>query len=154
MARGGLVEIVDATFEKEGKQIAFKKVYLTRFGREGGAVEAVKIPVEFAVPEFNYPPRRGKRPSKRRKPKAAVPLSVQPADTQTVARAEAALKSWRLAEAKRREVPAFRILSDKALRAIAERHPQSESELLEISGVGAKIVTNYANAIFRILDSA
>jgi DNA topoisomerase-3 len=154
MARGGLVEIVDATFEKDGKQIAFKKVYLTRFGREGGAVEAVKIPVEFAVQEFNYPPRRGKRPSKRRKPKAAVPLSVQPVDAQTVARAEAALKSWRLAEAKRREVPAFRILSDKALRAIAERHPQSESELLEISGVGSKIVTNYANAIFRVLDSA
>jgi DNA topoisomerase-3 len=153
MARGGLVEIVDATFEKDGKQIAFKKVYLTRFGREDGAVEAVKVPVEH-VQEFNYPPRRGKRPSKRRKPKSAVPLSVQPADAQTVARAEAALKSWRLAEAKRRDMPAFRILSDKALRAIAERHPQSESELREISGVGSKIVTNYANAIFRVLDSA
>jgi superfamily II DNA helicase RecQ len=154
MARGGLVEIVDATFEKDGKQIAFKKVYLTRFGREDGAIEAVKIPVELTVQEFNYPPRRGKKPSKRRKPKAVIPLSVQPADAQTVARAEAALKSWRLAEAKRRDVPAFRILSDKALRAIAEKHPQSESELLEISGVGSKIVTNYANAIFRVLDSA
>jgi DNA topoisomerase-3 len=154
MARGGLVEIVDATFEKEGKEIAFKKVYLTRFGREEGAVEAVRIPVEFAVQEFNHPPRRGKRSSKPRKRKAPAPPPPPPLDAQAVARAEAALKSWRLAEAKRREVPAFRILGDKALRAIAEKQPQSESELLEISGVGLKIVANYGNAIFRVLGSA
>jgi DNA topoisomerase-3 len=36
---------------------------------------------------------------------------------------EAALKAWRLEEAKRKGLPAFRIMTDKTLREIAERRP-------------------------------
>ena len=88
-------------------------------------------------------------------PKPAAAAKSTPASAaRSVGLAEAALKSWRFAEAKRRGVPAFRILSDKALRAIAEKQPRSEAALLEISGVGSKIAENYGNQIFRILDSA
>jgi DNA topoisomerase-3 len=65
---------------------------------------------------------------------------------------EKALRDWRLAEAKRREVPAFRILSDKSLQAIAAEKPLSIRELLEIPGVGARLAEQYGAQIFRILE--
>ena len=39
------------------------------------------------------------------------------------ARIEEALRGWRLAEAKRRGVPAFRIFSDRVLRVMATERP-------------------------------
>jgi DNA topoisomerase-3 len=65
---------------------------------------------------------------------------------------EKALRDWRLAEARRREVPAFRILSDKALQAIAADKPATMRELLEIPGVGARLAEQYGAQIFRILE--
>jgi DNA topoisomerase-3 len=67
---------------------------------------------------------------------------------------EKALRDWRLAEARRREVPAFRILSDKSLQAIAAEKPLSIRELLEIPGVGARLAEQYGAQIFRILERA
>jgi DNA topoisomerase-3 len=65
---------------------------------------------------------------------------------------EKALRDWRLAEAKRRGVPAFRILSDKSLQAIAADKPATTRELLEIPGVGARVAEQYGAQIFRILE--
>ena len=66
---------------------------------------------------------------------------------------EAALKAWRLAEAKNKGIPAFRILTDKALQAIAAKQPRTNSELLNLPGVGLKIVEKYGTQIFGILSS-
>jgi DNA topoisomerase III len=149
MARGGLIEVVDTSFEKDGKRIEFRKVHLTRFGREDGTAEAVTMPEEIAGEA-----RPRKRRKKVRVPKiAARPEPVKRAVFNPVL-AEGALKSWRLAEAKKQGVPAFRILTDKALHAIAETQPHSDAELLEISGVGLKIVQKYGNQIFRVLSAA
>ena len=65
---------------------------------------------------------------------------------------EKALRDWRLAEANRRRVPAFRILSDKALQAIAAEKPATMRELLEIPGIGARLAEQYGAQIFRILE--
>jgi DNA topoisomerase-3 len=65
---------------------------------------------------------------------------------------EKALRDWRLAEAKRRNVPAFRILSDKTLQAIAADKPSSIHELLKIPGIGARLAEQYGAQIFRILE--
>jgi DNA topoisomerase-3 len=65
---------------------------------------------------------------------------------------EKALRDWRLAEAKRRAVPAFRILSDKSLQAIVAEKPLSIRELMEIPGVGARVAEQYGAQIFRILE--
>jgi DNA topoisomerase-3 len=63
-----------------------------------------------------------------------------------------ALKAWRLAESKRKGVPAFRILTDQALFRVAEAEPESEQALLDISGVGPAIVRKYAQAILGVLS--
>jgi DNA topoisomerase-3 len=62
------------------------------------------------------------------------------------------LRNWRLAEAKRRGVPAFRIFSDRTLRAIASNRPMTAGELLSIPGMGITGVEKYGHQIYRILD--
>ena len=84
---------------------------------------------------------RGKGPRK--------PVKAAPAGHAAV---EKALRDWRLAEAKKRSVPAFRILSDKALLAIAADKPETMRELLEVPGIGARLAEQYGAQIFRILE--
>ena len=54
-------------------------------------------------------------------------------------RIEQALRAWRLSEAKRRRVPAFRIFGDRALLSIATTAPRNEAELLAVQGIGPGI---------------
>jgi DNA topoisomerase-3 len=69
-------------------------------------------------------------------------------------RLEDALRAWRLAEAKKRGVPAFRILGDRPLRAIAEQRPATGAELLAIPGIGISTVEKYGAQIFRLVETA
>jgi DNA topoisomerase-3 len=95
--------------------------------------------------------RKKTRAAKSRKREKAAP-SARAAAPPGNAAVEKALRDWRLAEARRREVPAFRILSDKSLQAIATERPLSIRELLEIPGVGARLAEQYGAQIFRILE--
>ena len=140
MARGGLIEVTNATFEKDGKHIDFRKVRITKGGREPEAALAARMPEEAAREER---PRKRKKSAGTVKGRTAVP-----------GKAEAALKAWRLAEARKKGVPAFRILTDKALVAVAAGRPRSNAELLGISGIGLATVDKYGPEIFRILARA
>jgi DNA topoisomerase IA len=51
-------------------------------------------------------------------------------------------------------VPAFRVMSDRVLLAIAENEPATAAELLAIPGIGIKLVEKYAAQIYRILDES
>ena len=146
MARAGLIDTVATSFEKDGKRIDFRKVHITAAGRDAGEAPEVLIPARKAAVS---------RLTKRRsaaKAKKAVRPAAKPAATVVSASLGAALRAWRLAEAKKKGVPAFRILSDRALDAIAEKRPQSARELLELSGVGLSIAEKYGAQIFRIVD--
>ncbi|MGA3026677.1 MAG: DNA topoisomerase 3 [Bryobacteraceae bacterium] len=144
MARSRLVDIAEASFEKDGKRIDYRKVWLSSFGREEGAASAVMIPEEIE----SEPRPRMRMSRKRGKPSKAAPAPAGPRKASVV---EAALKSWRLAEARRKHVPAFRILSDKTLQAIAARQPRSNSELLAVAGIGPGIAGKYGAEILRVL---
>ena len=160
MAGAGLVALADASFEKDGRRIDYRKVLLTPEGRayQGSPPLAIK---EAA---------RGEAPARKRKKKAAKqPPAEQPPAKPARARKAAAkgpapvaapaapdplfqaLRAWRLAEAKHRGVPAFRILTDAALEAIVKNRPATARELLAVPGVGIGIVERYGGHIFRIL---
>src|SRR5699024_3883817 len=47
-----------------------------------------------------------------------------------------ALRAWRRERAGTQGAPAYAILTDAALEAVAERAPRSEQELLEVPGIG------------------
>jgi DNA topoisomerase-3 len=62
-----------------------------------------------------------------------------------------ALRAWRLAEARRRRVPAFRILTDRVLGAIATARPRDGASLRRIHGVGPTLTERYGDAILALV---
>jgi len=160
MARADLLSFADAVFEKEGKQIPYRTISLTPAGHATNET----TPVLFVMKE-------GPRPASKRKPSPkagrstgsrAAAAQTQPGTKERAAsvsgsdqhRIEQALRAWRLSEAKRRRVPAFRIFGDRALHSIAAIAPRNEAELLAVQGIGAGIVKKYGAQIFRLVAAS
>jgi superfamily II DNA helicase RecQ len=160
MARADLLTFADAIFEKEGKQIPYRTVSLTPAGR--GTNETT--PVLFVMKDAPRPASKRKPGKKSGKSKGsrAVNARNKSGKTESVAsstgseqhRIEQALRAWRLSEAKRRRVPAFRIFGDRALLNIATTAPRNEAELLTVQGIGAGIVKKYGAHIFRLIAAS
>jgi DNA topoisomerase III len=62
----------------------------------------------------------------------------------------AALRAWRLQESKQKRVPAFRVMTNRALVAIAEARPASATSLREVAGVGPKLMRAYGARILEV----
>jgi DNA topoisomerase-3 len=153
LARAGLVRILSAEFEKDGRSIPFRKVALTPAGDALEDAPDIQMKVEI---ERASRKRKGKKVGRKAKGKATkrvpveTPVAAKPRGAATE-RLEEALRSWRLAEAKRRGIPAFRICTDATLKAMAERRPSTAAELLAVPGIGLKAVENYGAAIYRLV---
>ena len=61
------------------------------------------------------------------------------------------LRAWRLNLSRETEKPAFTILSNAVLEAVAARRPRTENELLAVDGMGPKKVDAYGAEILRAL---
>jgi superfamily II DNA helicase RecQ len=99
------------------------------------------------------PAKRGRKSSKRAGSagrngarKKAVTLPSSGASASLVA----TLRAWRLSEAKKKRVPAFRILTNRALVAIAEARPTSAEALRNVGGVGSKLLQTYSAELVRL----
>jgi superfamily II DNA helicase RecQ len=62
-----------------------------------------------------------------------------------------ALRAFRRDEAKAQGIPAFRVLTDRALINVAQERPRSEAELLQIHGVGPSLAKKYGPRLLAIL---
>ncbi len=162
MARANFLRLVNAVFEKDGKSIPYRKASLTPDGEALEEIVSGDLLMKDASQAVGKK-RKGKKkktaasasPKRSRKPVAvATPAPPRPADRPKTApdsHVEDALRLWRLAEAKRRGMPAFRIFSDQVLKAIAARRPATAAELLSIPGLGIATVEKYGAQIFRLL---
>lgn len=65
-----------------------------------------------------------------------------------------ALRAWRRAQAEADDVPAFVILSDRTLRAIAELRPTSRALLLQVPGIGQAKLERFGDAILAVVAGA
>jgi DNA topoisomerase III len=158
MARAGLARLSDAVFEKDGRKIPYRTVKLTETGLDVDETTSV----DFIMKDSVAPAPKRKRKKKaaavakpsRRAAKAEIAASPKQKRTPKaeVTRVEEALRAWRLGEARKHGVPAFRIFTDKALHAIAETHPATAAELLAIPGIGIRAVEKYGQQIYRILE--
>jgi RecQ family ATP-dependent DNA helicase len=159
-ARAGLLQLSDAVFEKDGKQIPYRKATLTQAGH------AVNERTPVALIMKNTAPPTGKSKRKRRPPfspdRGRQPRPVTVAGPRPLAktegsqvgmnsRLEAALRVWRLIEARRRGLPAFRIFNDQTLRALAISRPSTTQELLAVPGIGISTVEKYGADIYRVV---
>jgi len=138
LVRGGLLHVVEDAFENEGDLIRYRRAFLTRDGREAEEADLASLGVVKEAPPTRPRSRRAEHESPEA-PSLGPPKALVDA-----------LKAWRLAEAQRRRIPAFRILKDSTLLAIAASLPRSEEELLEVTGMGPVLVRKYGEAILEI----
>jgi RecQ family ATP-dependent DNA helicase len=162
MVRAGLVEIEEAEFEKGGEVIRFRKVRLTEAGLElrpttptallisDGIVEQfagrVAAPVrgkKTKMAAAKSAPRTGAGPIAET---AAVPVQLTAAGEAVAIR----LREWRAAEAKRLGVPAYVVLHDRAVAALAAMRPKNPNEMLKIDGIGPAKVERFGTAILGL----
>jgi len=161
MAQAGLIEIEEAEFEKDGQVLRFRKIRLTGTGRELHRGSQLELLIsDGIVEEFAGDATPGAR---ERKAKPAIKVSgdrgasrdrVMPAEpVQLSAESEtlaARIRDWRAAEAKRLKVPAYVVLHDRTLTALAQSRPKNPRELLAIDGMGPARVERFGEALLGL----
>ncbi len=159
-ARAGFLQLADEVFEKDGRQIRYRKAALARTAHEVDEAAPIRLIVSNESPSSDKRKKsKAKAASADEKrtpqPKSAGrpgrPATAREGEDDVDSRIEAALRAWRLNEARRRSVPAFRIFSDRTLRALAASQPGTLEELLAVPGIGSGIVTKYGSEICRVL---
>jgi ATP-dependent DNA helicase RecQ len=90
------------------------------------------------------------------KPQAATPAPKADQDDSCDLNSEAvfeALRSWRLEQSRRQDLPAFCIFHDSTLREIARRQPGTLEELRAIKNVGPSKLKAYGDAALEVLSA-
>ena len=149
LARAGLITIANDTFRTpEGIDRTYKKAAITHEGRDPDdrTLDTVWIRGSLADSPSSKKKSSGKSGASSR-PRSAAP------DEPLIPAAEALfqqLRNWRTETARPTKTPAFMILSDAVLRAIATRAPQNISALSAISGIGPTKVDKYGADLIAI----
>ncbi len=96
------------------------------------------------------PPKAGKSP-KPQKPTTAESSAQTDKGTEDIAHPALyeQLRAWRLEKARERKVPAYVVLTQKALLAVLNALPSNEKELLKVYGIGPKFVELYGKEVLR-----
>ena len=154
LAKAGLVVSVEETFEKDGKQIRYRRLLR---GQEG-SIEQVRLPDGLGKggPEVG-PVGKAKRVPVSKRPKGKGAASeTQGAALAADAVADAVvmerLRGWRLQQAKSKRIPAFRVMTDRTLQAIAAELPSTKEALLRVHGVGPKLADKYGTKILQLVQ--
>lgn len=172
LVRAGLLSARDDAFEKDAQRITFQRLSLTARGRAASDEELEEV--QLPAPPVSAGGGR-KRKKRRREGRAKVGATriarpdsggkfvphrgsrsgqADSADTGGPAadsRLVETLRAWRLTEAKKKRVPAFRILTDKALYGLASMRPRDEEGLLEVPGVGPGLAGKYGATLLALL---
>jgi RecQ family ATP-dependent DNA helicase len=165
MVRAGLIEIEEAEYEKDGEVKRFRKVRLTESGLELRATTPVELLIsDGVVEEFGGQAAAPVRTKKARAAAKAGPAKAGGAPTALAdvpvplsAKGEALvarLKEWRAAEARRLGIPAFVVLHDRTLAALAQARPENPQQLLEVSGMGPAKVERFGKEILELCGAA
>jgi ATP-dependent DNA helicase RecQ len=147
LARAALITLTNDTFTTpEGKNITYKKAAITAEGHDPDdrALDTVWIRSTNSAAPAKRSSRKSGATSADSRPRAAAVLTPQ---------AEALfeqLRGWRTETAKPTKTPAFMILGDAVLRAIAHANPQNIASLSSVSGMGPSKVDRYGAAIIAL----
>jgi DNA topoisomerase III len=152
LARATLVKLESDEFVKDGKTITFQRVFLA--GESGDASR--RLGALQVTPLETRKGRRGGRQKNgvAREPRGKRARVEQPEAESVSPLLVAALKSWRTSEAKRRRVPAFRIMSDRTLLGIADAVPTSEAALLAVHGIGMGLLEKYGKTLLSLVEAS
>lgn len=146
------VTIRDESFEKDGKTIAYRKVSVTDKGSDATREDVAEL--ELTESGFTKAKKSsGKKTVRKRTSGASQSVEVSPESDLQATELFEKLRNWRLTEAREKGVPAFRILSDRVLRAIASSRPGTVDELIQVHGLGPKLCEKYGKALLSCLGA-
>jgi superfamily II DNA helicase RecQ len=171
MVRARLIEIEDAVFEKDGEVKRYRKVRLTATGLElrpstpldlllsDGVVKELSGPKNTPVRSKKSKSTKSESKSDSKKSSAANSLSstsysdgARPLSVADEALASR-IKEWRAALAKQLRVPAYVVLHDRSVNAIALARPKNPRQLLDIGGMGPAKVERFGEEILELLSA-
>ena len=148
LSAAGFVRIEDASFEKDGKTIGFRKASLTYEGEQFSDADAETVVVRELAGAVEDAPKRG-RSRAAGKSRAATDDVAEPLPG-SAREGEARRKAGRQAESAKLGQPAFCVFPDRTLRAIATERPVTEQDLLMVSGVGPAKAARFGAEVCRI----
>ena len=157
LVRSQWVRLEDDSFVKDGNVIAFQRARLTStaVARSLAGDPHFRMAGDVLGPKKRNggAKRKGQRTANRARDNAAsARRGHSPADA---ARSASALfeelRAWRLAEAKRTGLPAFRIVNDRTLLGVATEAPADEGALLRVAGIGPGLARRYGTELLRIV---
>ena len=150
MVTMGWITMEDASFEKEGRTLTYRRASLTR---DGEAVEPAEVGL-LRIRDTGVDAPAGRRKSKaassssgKKEAKAAQPeVELRGED----ALLEQKLRVWRSGEAKKHGFAAFCVFSDRTMRAIVMERPSSLEDLQGVEGIGPAKIARYGAEICRL----
>ena len=131
-------------FEKDGKQIPYRTAQITGEGSKAAGEGVLWLELR----EAEEKPRGRSTQGGRREQVARLKPSRESAPNDPLMQR---LREWRLAEAKDKKLPAFRIASDRVLLQISDDRPLSEDDLLAIPGIGPAFTKRHGPEILQIV---
>ncbi len=166
MATAGFVRLEEASFEKDGKTIGYRKASLTHEGASFSERDADTVLLRELVSEAGPEPSRS-RARKRGSPggsaagatpgRGGASRSARRDEDEPLTAAgralEEKLRAWRKAEAAKLGQPAFCVFSDRTLRALAAERPRSEEDLLGVAGFGPAKTAKFGAAVCQICSA-
>jgi DNA topoisomerase-3 len=156
LVRAGAIAVREDTFQKEGQAIRFRRAHLPREWRE--ALESGDFVLEDDGTRAEGPGRGRAKPvaPKVRKRKRAAAQDAPAAQWQADPDAGVVdrdvverLRQWRLGVTRARGIPAFRIMTDRTMNAIAAVQPRSLDALQRVPGLNTKTLASYGAAILE-----
>jgi ATP-dependent DNA helicase RecQ len=150
LARAALITLTNDTFRSpEGKDITYRKAAITHEGRtpDDATLDTVWLRTSIAAaPGSKSRSKSGALRSATRTSSAAASQELSPAAEALFTR----LRNWRTEIARPTKTPAFMILGDAVLRALANTAPQNLTALHAVSGMGPTKVDRYGADLIAI----
>jgi ATP-dependent DNA helicase RecQ len=156
LARAALITLTNDTFRNpEGKDITYRKAAITHEGRtpDDATLDTVWLRTNISAPpsrKKSRPQSSGAPPSPRASSSAKVGSQDAGALTPAAEALFQQLRNWRTEQARPTKTPAFLILADAVLRAIATHAPQNLSALHAVPGMGPTKVDRYGAALIAL----
>jgi ATP-dependent DNA helicase RecQ len=154
LARAGLLTFSNDTFRTpEGNDVTYRKVTITHEGRTPDDATLDTVWLRTSITDTSSIRKRSRTDSRTQKPGA--PSSPRASSSAKVGSQDASalspaaeklfeqLRNWRTEQARPNHTPAFMILPDAVLRAIATTAPQNLTGLHAVSGMGPTKVDRY-----------
>lgn len=153
LVRAGLVRFSEHSFNQEGKVIPYWRVHLSTTGKQAGVTACQHVPLGETAAAA---PQRLTSAAATVAPPVAQPVRGDRRVTTAIPSPLllTAIKAWRRGEAHQQQVPAFRILHDRVLQAIAIAQPRDETALLAVAGMGPTLARRYGKRILEIIEEA